>query len=70
MNEGKGVKDHIIRNMCSKIGKNANWNFTSSEVIWSVFMNDCTKAAFYLGEEGENQVNCDESSNSRNTDNY
>ena len=49
--EGKQMKDHIIRNMCS-----TNWetyqqvrNIPCMKLIWSVFMNGCMWAAFYRG---------------------
>ena len=50
------MKDHIIRNMCSNFGKYIykleNWPVNLAN--WSMFMNSCMWAAFYLGEEGEN----------------
>ena len=49
--EGKDMKDHM-RNMCSLFWTDINKleQFLVNEAIWSMFMNDCMWAAFYLSE--------------------
>ena len=49
--ESKGKKDHIIRNMCSKIWEQINKadDVHSMRGTWRMFMNDCMWARLFLG---------------------